>query len=293
MGITAIKRDFSDDPNIVRIETTNTLSEITTLNYLVTQQANIRALNHGNFEWISSDVTLITYADGEAFFKMDSDTQAFVALVSPYGDGVLTLTGNTGGVINPNSSGNITLTGASTGLTFAGSTNTLSLSGTLAVANGGTGNNTALTNGQLWIGNTGNPPSRSTLNQGAGISITNAAGSITISSSQSGLAWYTITSTLQGLFSDSGFIINSGSTCTLILPSTAFIGTSIYIVGRMGGWTVSQNTGQSILCSPGSTTVTTGSLSSASPTDTLHLICSVADTEWTVISQQSNGLIIV
>jgi hypothetical protein len=50
----------------------------------------------------------------------------------------------------------------------------------LPVASGGTGQST-FTNGQLLIGNTtGNTLTKATLTQGAGISITNAAGAITI-----------------------------------------------------------------------------------------------------------------
>ena len=52
--------------------------------------------------------------------------------------------------------------------------------GTLAVANGGTGLTTAPTNGQIDIGSTGVGFVRTTLSAGTGISVTNAAGSITI-----------------------------------------------------------------------------------------------------------------
>ena len=54
------------------------------------------------------------------------------------------------------------------------------VTGTLPVANGGTGQ-TSYTNGQLLIGNTtGSTLTKATLTAGAGISITNGAGSITI-----------------------------------------------------------------------------------------------------------------
>jgi hypothetical protein len=56
------------------------------------------------------------------------------------------------------------------------------VTGTLPVTNGGTGQ-TVYTNGQLLIGNTtGNTLTKATLTPGAGISITNGAGSITIAS---------------------------------------------------------------------------------------------------------------
>jgi len=74
--------------------------------------------------------------------------------------------------------------GGSTGLLFTGgpitTSGTLTLSGTLNVANGGTGQ-TSYTNGQLLIGNTtGNTLTKATLTAGTAISISNGAGSITV-----------------------------------------------------------------------------------------------------------------
>lgn len=62
---------------------------------------------------------------------------------------------------------------------------TTGVTGTLPVANGGTGLTTTPANGQIDIGN-GTGFTRSTLTAGSGISITNAAGTITIASSGSG-----------------------------------------------------------------------------------------------------------
>lgn len=60
------------------------------------------------------------------------------------------------------------------------------VTGTLPVANGGTGLTTAPTNGQIDIGSTGVGFVRATLTAGSGISITNGAGSITISAPATG-----------------------------------------------------------------------------------------------------------
>ena len=63
---------------------------------------------------------------------------------------------------------------------------TTHISGTLPVANGGTGQ-TAYTNGQILIGNTTSTGlDKATLTAGSGVSITNAAGSITIAATGSG-----------------------------------------------------------------------------------------------------------
>jgi trimeric autotransporter adhesin len=71
------------------------------------------------------------------------------------------------------------------GALYATSTSALT-SGTLPVTAGGTGQ-TSFTNGQLLIGNTtGNTLTKATLTAGSGVSITNGAGSITISATGSG-----------------------------------------------------------------------------------------------------------
>jgi len=81
----------------------------------------------------------------------------------------------------------VNVSGGTTGLTFSGgpitTSGTITMAGTLDVDNGGTGQ-TTYTNGQLLIGNsTGNTLTKSTLTAGTGISISNGAGSITITNS--------------------------------------------------------------------------------------------------------------
>jgi hypothetical protein len=62
----------------------------------------------------------------------------------------------------------------------------LTISNTIQVNQGGTGQ-TSYTNGQLLIGNTtGNTLTKATLTAGSGITITNGAGSITITNSSTG-----------------------------------------------------------------------------------------------------------
>jgi hypothetical protein len=81
------------------------------------------------------------------------------------------------------------------------------VTGTLAVANGGTGQ-TSYTDGQLLIGNsTGNTLTKATLTAGTNVTITNAAGAITIAASGGGggsSATPTVEGTVYGKMTASG-----------------------------------------------------------------------------------------
>lgn len=83
MAITSIKRDMVGDPAIVRIETTDTLSAITTAEYLTTQKEEIRAFQHGDFEWLEGDIVLINYSNGEGMFTHDAVNNTFDAETIP------------------------------------------------------------------------------------------------------------------------------------------------------------------------------------------------------------------
>lgn len=76
-------------------------------------------------------------------------------------------------------------TAASLNVSGAASIGTLTLTTDLSVANGGTGLGTVPSNGQILIGN-GSGYTLATLTQGSGITITNGAGTITISASGGG-----------------------------------------------------------------------------------------------------------
>ena len=78
MAITNIKRDWGDSVSIVRIISTNTLSEVGTSGYLTLQEANIQAVNNGVFSWLLSDMALVYASDGWGFFQISSDFTSLV-----------------------------------------------------------------------------------------------------------------------------------------------------------------------------------------------------------------------
>jgi len=93
--------------------------------------------------------------------------------------------GITGSALTKTDDTNVTLTlgGSPSAALLAAVSLTLAWAGQLAVSRGGTGQS-SFTNGELLIGNsTGNTLTKATLTPGAGISITNAAGAITVATS--------------------------------------------------------------------------------------------------------------
>lgn len=163
------------------------------------------------------------------------------------------------------------------------------LTGTVAIANGGTGTTSAPANGQLLIGNSGSY-SVNNLTAGAGISIINGVGTITISSTSGSFAWNEVTGTSASMAAQNGYIASNAGLVTLTLPVTASVGDTINIAGKgAGGWSVAQNAGQTIHLNSSSTTVGVGgSLSSTNRYNCAELLCITADIEWIVLDSSGN-----
>jgi hypothetical protein len=143
-----------------------------------------------------------------------------------------------------------------------------------------------MTNGQVLIGSTGATPVPATITGTAGITITNAAGSITISGGGGGYTWTEVTGVSQAMAANNGYITNNPALVTLTLPATAALGTTISIAGKgAGGWKIAQNAGQEIFFGSSATTIgATGYLQSTQQFDSIELLCITADTQWTVIT---------
>lgn len=90
MAVTSLKRDFVDSPNIVRMETTNTLAQVEATGYLATQLDNIVEINSGTWTWLASDMILCYASDGLQLFTLNSDLDDFV-VYSTAGNGAVTL----------------------------------------------------------------------------------------------------------------------------------------------------------------------------------------------------------
>ncbi len=108
-----------------------------------------------------------------------------------------------------------------------------------------------------------------------------------------GFTWNMVTGTSQAMLSSNGYIANNVGLVTLTLPATSNVGDEIDIIGKgSGGWLVQCGGGQTIVLGS-STTSSGGSLASTNAKDSFYMICTAANTEWTVGSApQSLGLTI-
>lgn len=128
---------------------------------------------------------------------------------------------------------------------------------------------------------------------GNGISVTNGdgvAGNPTVATTGGGIAWTEVTGTSQTAAVDNGYILNNAALVTLTLPDTAALGSVVRVCGKgAGGWRVAQNAGETIhFGSSDTTTGVGGRLDSTNQYDTVELLCTVANTDWTILSSIGN-----
>ncbi len=105
------------------------------------------------------------------------------------------------------------------------------------------------------------------------------------------MPWTAVSASTVSLAVGNGYIIDNGTTLvTATLPATAAVGDIIAIVGKSsGGWTIAQNSGQTIhFGAVNTTTGTGGSLSSTLQYDNLELICITANTNFAVRAPLGN-----
>lgn len=120
-----------------------------------------------------------------------------------------------------------------------------------------------------------------------GVTVSGNAGTntLTISVSGSGYVWNNVTTTSQAMSVDNGYVANNAGLVTLTLPATAAFGTGMAIIGLgAGGWVMAQNAGQTVhIGSAQSTVGVGGSIASTNRYDSLELICTVANTTWSIL----------
>jgi len=178
-------------------------------------------------------------------------------------------------------------------LIYASSSNTMAQlatanSATLVTNSSGVPAFTAsMTDGQVLIGATGGTPTPSTLTAGTGISISNGTHSITITNTGAMITWASIAGTTQTAAVNTGYVVSNASQTTITLPVTAALGSIVEIAGLgAGGWILAPGAGQSIQLGEDNATAT---VTSANANDCIRVVCTVANTQWTMLSSVSAG----
>ena len=147
-----------------------------------------------------------------------------------------------------------------------------------------------LTNGQLLIGSTGADPVPNTITAGAGMVVTNGAGTISLSTTGGGIKW-NVVSTNQAMLVDNGYdAISPGGALTFSLPATSAVGDEVVLtLDGATSWQITQGAAQQIRMGTSQTTSGAGgSLTSNQQGDTVTLVCTVANTRWNVLSSMGN-----
>lgn len=108
------------------------------------------------------------------------------------------------------------------------------------------------------------------------------------------LTWTEVTGTSQAAAVTKGYICNNAALVTVTLPATASVGAVVRIIGKgAGGWQLAQNAGQTVqFGTKASTTGTGGYLASINQYDAVTVVCTTADSGWTVASSQGNITVI-
>jgi len=148
-------------------------------------------------------------------------------------------------------------------------------------------------NGQLLIGSTAAPHIRAhTLTAGAGATITNGAGTITIGlAGPMGFSWQVVDSTtnVNPIVVFNGYITGGVALTTFLLPAAASIGDVFVVTGLSSLFQINQNAGQSIIVGNRTSTVGVGgTVSSTMVSDSVMIVCVTANSVFKVFSSMGN-----
>lgn len=101
-----------------------------------------------------------------------------------------------------------------------------------------------------------------------------------------GLVQVVTTGTTQQIVAGHSYISANAALSTFTLPVTANVGDSFEIIGQGAAfWTIAQNAGQSIKFNAATTTTGTGgSITSTQQFAVIDILCTVANTTWTVLN---------
>jgi len=98
----------------------------------------------------------------------------------------------------------------------------------------------------------------------------------------------------QAIATNNSYTANNAGLVTFTLPAAMVFGGVVEIVGKgAGGWLIAQRAGQTMFYGSSTTTPGVGgSIASTGQFDSIKFVCTVADTEFTVIAAVGNQTIV-
>jgi len=125
---------------------------------------------------------------------------------------------------------------------------------------------------------------------GSGMNITGSGSNITFNSVGGGLQWNAVAGTSQALVAGNAYVPQNVALTTFSLPVTAAFGDFFVISGvGSGGWTISQAAGQSVIVGNQTSTIGVGgSVSSTLQSDSIQIVCVVANTTFKAVDWTGN-----
>lgn len=133
-------------------------------------------------------------------------------------------------------------------------------------------------------------PALNNLNVLGGINCsTTASGStVTVDVVGIGTTWIEVTGTSVNAAVNNGYILNNAGLVTVNLPGTCAVGDEIRLAGKGTGlWVADAPAGDTIHFGNQNTS-SGGTITAINRYDCLHLLCTVANTEWTVLNSVGN-----
>jgi hypothetical protein len=124
------------------------------------------------------------------------------------------------------------------------------------------------------------------------LSVSGAGSTLTISGG--GIVWEEVTAATKQMVVNKGYVANRATAITFTLPAAAAVG-DVMRIGNYGvGLSIiAQNAGQTVHTGSGDTTTGVGgSLTATNRYDAIEIICTVANTDFTVLSVQGNWTIV-
>ena len=126
---------------------------------------------------------------------------------------------------------------------------------------------------------------------GIGTSVTGAGSTLTINATGGGLAWSEVVALTQAMAVNNGYLANNAAPVVFTLPVTAAQFSFLEVVGKgAGGWKIEQGAGQQIIWDEvdATTAGVAGYLESTDDYDKVRIMCTVADSLWTVVASKGN-----